>query len=112
LFVIIGRVRVHLGGESTSVNIAHHAAMRTGAEELGHGVKVNSLVLIRPFFLGGDSSETDKMGMAVLRELVRLWPVACPGTSGCDDLWINPMAEGAPSLSVLGCCWCVSRGRM
>jgi acetyl esterase/lipase len=95
--------RVHLGGESAGANIAHHATMRAGAEELGHGVKLNSLVLIHPFFLGGERSETDEMGLALLRELVRLWPVVCPGTSGCDDPWINPMAEGAPSLSALGC---------
>uniref|UniRef100_A0ACD5XSX0 Uncharacterized protein n=1 Tax=Avena sativa TaxID=4498 RepID=A0ACD5XSX0_AVESA len=95
--------RVHVGGESAGANIAHHAAMRAGAEELGHGVKVSALVLIHPYFLGGDSSESDEMGMAVHRELVRLWPVVCPGTSGCDDPWINPMAEGAPSLAGLGC---------
>uniref|UniRef100_A0A0E0E519 Patatin n=2 Tax=Oryza meridionalis TaxID=40149 RepID=A0A0E0E519_9ORYZ len=99
--------RVHVGGESAGANIAHHAAMRAGAEELGHGVKVNSLVLIHPYFLGGDGdgySESDEMGMALLRELIRLWPVVCPGTSGCDDPWINPMADGAPSLAMLGCC--------
>jgi acetyl esterase/lipase len=95
--------RVHVGGESAGANIAHHAAMRAGAEELGHGVKVSSLVLIHPYFLGGDGYESDEMGMALLRELVRLWPVVCPGTSGCDDPWINPMAEGAPSLAGLGC---------
>ncbi|KAL6656153.1 hypothetical protein ACP70R_006979 [Stipagrostis hirtigluma subsp. patula] len=95
--------RVHVGGESAGANIAHHVVMRAGGEELGHGVKVNSLVLIHPFFLGGDSSESDEMGMALLRELVRLWPVVCPGTSGCDDPWINPMADGAPSLAGLGC---------
>ncbi|KQJ90541.1 2-hydroxyisoflavanone dehydratase [Brachypodium distachyon] len=95
--------RVHVGGESAGANIAHHTAMRAGVEELGHGVKVNSLVLIHPYFLGGDSSESDEMGMALLRELVRLWPVVCPGTSGCDDPWINPMSDGAPSLAGLGC---------
>jgi len=96
--------RVHVGGESAGANIAHHAAMRAGAEELGHGVKLSSLVLIHPYFLGGDSSETDEMGMALHRELVRLWPVVCPGTSGCDeDPLINPMAEGAPNLASLGC---------
>ncbi|KAK1631422.1 hypothetical protein QYE76_005737 [Lolium multiflorum] len=98
--------RVHVGGESAGANIAHHAAMRAGAEELGHGVKVGALLLIHPYFLGGcgdGSSESDEMGMAMLRELVRLWPVVCPGTSGCEDPWINPMAEGAPSLAGLGC---------
>lgn len=95
--------RLFLGGESAGANIAHHTAMRAGVEELGHGVKVNSLVLIHPYFLGGDSSESDEMGMALLRELVRLWPVVCPGTSGCDDPWINPMSDGAPSLAGLGC---------
>ncbi|CAL5081814.1 unnamed protein product [Urochloa decumbens] len=96
--------RVHVGGESAGANIAHHAAMRAGAEELGHGVKLGALVLIHPYFLGGDSSETDEMGAALLRELVRLWPVVCPGTSGCDDdPLINPMAERAPNLARLGC---------
>lgn len=96
--------RVHVGGESAGANIAHHAAMRAGAEELGHGVKLSSLVLIHPYFLGGDSSETDEMGMALLRDLVRLWPVVCPGTSGCGyDPLINPMAQGAPNLASLGC---------
>jgi len=96
--------RVHVGGESAGANIAHHAAMRAGSEVLGHGVKLSSLVLIHPYFLGGESSETDEMGVALLRELVRLWPVVCPGTSGCDgDPLINPMAEGAPNLASLGC---------
>jgi acetyl esterase/lipase len=96
--------RVHVGGESAGANIAHHAAMRAGREELGHGVKLSSLVMIHPYFLGGESSETDDMGVALLRELVRLWPVVCPGTSGCDDdPLINPMAEGAPNLASLGC---------
>uniref|UniRef100_A0A0A9DT01 Alpha/beta hydrolase fold-3 domain-containing protein n=1 Tax=Arundo donax TaxID=35708 RepID=A0A0A9DT01_ARUDO len=95
--------RVHVGGESSGANIAHHAAMRAGAEELGHGVKVNSLVLIHPYFLGGDNYDSDEMGMALFCELVRLWPVVCPGTSGCDDPWINPMAEGAPTMAGLGC---------
>jgi hypothetical protein len=93
---------VHLGIESVSANIVHHAAMRPGTEDLGHDVKVNLLVLIHPFFLGGASSEMDEMGMALLCELVRLWPVVCPRTSGCDDPWINLMVEGVPSLSVLG----------
>ncbi|KAG8049951.1 hypothetical protein GUJ93_ZPchr0009g1883 [Zizania palustris] len=52
--------------------------MRAGAEVLANGVKVNSLVLIHPYFLGGDSSESDEMGIALLRELIRLWPGGLP----------------------------------
>lgn len=31
------------------------------------------------------------------------WRFACPGTTGADDPWINPLAEGAPGLEGLSC---------
>ncbi|CAL9103355.1 unnamed protein product [Musa acuminata var. zebrina] len=64
--------RLFLAGDSAGANIAHHMAMRAGAEGLERGVGVHG---------------------------VRFWELACPtAAAGVDDPMINPLADGAPSL--------------
>ncbi|URE01284.1 Carboxylesterase family [Musa troglodytarum] len=64
--------RLFLAGDSAGANIAHHMAMRAGAEGLQRGVGVHGVVLVHPYFLGSEPVE------------------------------INPLADGAPSLAGMG----------
>nr|CAB3457271.1 unnamed protein product [Digitaria exilis] len=96
--------RLCVGGESAGANIAHHMAMRVGTEELGHGVRISSAIMVHPYFLGAGrvSSEETDPGMA--QSVVTMWRVVCPGSTGVeDDPWINPLAPGAPGLKGLAC---------
>ncbi|RWW49222.1 hypothetical protein BHE74_00044647 [Ensete ventricosum] len=67
--------RVFLTGDSAGANIVHQMAVR--------------------------ASEIRDPNA---REWVeRIWAFVRPGTVGLDDPWINPLAEGAPSLARLPC---------
>ncbi|KAJ6847692.1 putative 2-hydroxyisoflavanone dehydratase [Iris pallida] len=98
---------VFLGGESAGANIAHHMAMRAGtttAATVEHGVRVEGLVLFQPYFLQAEPTESDSIDTGMSSGLKSLWKIACPSSTDLDDDHrINPTADGAPSLSVLGC---------
>jgi acetyl esterase/lipase len=95
--------RLYLGGDSAGANIAHHMAMRVGAEGLTHGAKIHGVLLIHPYFLGSDKVGSDDLDRTARERLGRLWRVACPATAGEDDPLINPLADGAPGLEALAC---------
>ncbi|KAK1693694.1 hypothetical protein QYE76_010391 [Lolium multiflorum] len=88
--------RLYLGGESAGANIAHHVAMRAGAEGLPHGAKIHGLVMIHPYFLGTNKVGSDDLDAAAQESLGSLWRVMCPATTGEDDPLINPFVDGAP----------------
>ncbi|GJN03782.1 hypothetical protein PR202_ga21260 [Eleusine coracana subsp. coracana] len=94
--------RLYLGGESAGSNIAHHTAMRAGAESLG-GAEIRGLVMIHPYFLGSGKVPSDDLDPAARESLGSLWRVMCPATSGEDDPLINPLVDGAPALDGLAC---------
>ncbi|TVU05548.1 hypothetical protein EJB05_48714, partial [Eragrostis curvula] len=93
--------RLYLGGESAGSNIAHHVAMRAGAE--GLGAEIRGLVMIHPYFLGTNKVPSDELDAAARESLGSLWRVMCPATSGEDDPLINPLVDGAPALEALAC---------
>ncbi|KAK2991491.1 hypothetical protein RJ640_016526 [Escallonia rubra] len=80
--------RFFLGGESAGANIANNIAVRAGVGGLDHGVKMDGLFLVHPFFGG---KEEDKM-----------YKFMCPGSSGRDDdPVLNPALD--PRLPRMGC---------
>ncbi|OEL22932.1 putative carboxylesterase 2 [Dichanthelium oligosanthes] len=95
--------RVFLAGDSGGANIVHNIAIMAGSR---HGLPsrafVEGAILLHPMFSGketvdGESRETREM-------MKKLWPLICPqSTAGLDDPWLNPMADGAPSLRNLAC---------
>lgn len=95
--------RLYLGGESAGANIAHHVAMRAGAEGLAHGATIHGLLMIHPYFLGTDKVASDDLDPAARESLASLWRVMCPTTTGEDDPLINPFVDGAPGLEALAC---------
>ncbi|CAN6249612.1 unnamed protein product [Urochloa humidicola] len=96
--------RMSLAGDSAGGNIAHHMAMRAGgAEGLPGGARISGVVLVHPYFLSGGKVPSEESNPAMADNLVKMWRVVAPGTTGLDDPWINPLADGAPSLRALPC---------
>uniref|UniRef100_A0ACD5YB92 Uncharacterized protein n=1 Tax=Avena sativa TaxID=4498 RepID=A0ACD5YB92_AVESA len=97
--------RLYLGGDSAGANIAHHMAMRAGAEAEGLALAsgIRGLVMIHPYFLGSDRVGSDDLDPGFRERLGRLWRVMCPTTTGEDDPLINPLVDGAPGLEALAC---------
>ncbi|VAI18438.1 unnamed protein product [Triticum turgidum subsp. durum] len=96
--------RLSLGGESAGANIAHHLAMRAGAEGLPRGATISGgIVLVHPYFLGHGKVPSEDSDPVMAENVVKMWRVVCPQTTGVDDPWINPLAAGAPTMRGLAC---------
>ncbi|CAN6268777.1 unnamed protein product [Urochloa humidicola] len=96
--------RMSLAGDSAGANIAHHMAMRAGgADGLPGGARISGVVLVHPYFLSDGTVPSEKSHPAMAEILVKMWRVVAPGTTGLDDPWINPLADGAPALRALPC---------
>ncbi|PUZ71034.1 hypothetical protein GQ55_2G282200 [Panicum hallii var. hallii] len=95
--------RLSVGGESAGANIAHHMAMRAGTESLPHGARISSAVIVHPYFLGAGRVASEETDPAMAQSVATMWRVVCPGTTGVDDPWVNPLAAGAPGLQGLAC---------
>ncbi|XP_042430397.1 probable carboxylesterase 12 [Zingiber officinale] len=96
--------RVFLAGESAGANIAHHTAMRAAKEALHPGsVGLRGIVLVHPYLLGSNPLPSEEINPGMTAGLKRMWEIAYPAGAGdVDHPWINPLAEGAPSLTGLG----------
>lgn len=93
--------RLFLAGDSAGATIAHHMAMRAGAEAL-EVVKIKGILLMHPYFWGS-KMEGEKVGDELRKSLDELWMLVCPASAGVDDPMINPLAETAPDLGRMAC---------
>lgn len=96
--------RVFIGGDSAGGNIAHNVAMRAGSEPLPGNVTLVGAVISHPFFMGSNPTRSEQerdIGRILLHGMWLLAYPSAPG--GIDNPWINPLVDGAPSLSGLGC---------
>ncbi|KAI9181899.1 hypothetical protein LWI28_019859 [Acer negundo] len=91
---------VCFAGDSAGGNIAYHMGMRYGQEDL-EGVEVSGIVLIHPYFWGSEAIGSEAKESVKSSLMEKLWRFAYPKTSGCDDPWINPVAD--PNIAGLGC---------
>uniref|UniRef100_A0A0A9G8F4 Alpha/beta hydrolase fold-3 domain-containing protein n=1 Tax=Arundo donax TaxID=35708 RepID=A0A0A9G8F4_ARUDO len=80
-------------------------AMRAGTEEepLPCGAEISGVALVHPYFLGDGRVASEENDPAMAENVVTMWRVVCPGTTGVDDPWINPLAAGAPAMDALAC---------
>ncbi|KAL8486353.1 hypothetical protein ACS0TY_022676 [Phlomoides rotata] len=96
--------RLFLCGDSSGANIAHNLVMRTGSDPLPGPVKIAGAIVSQPYFWGskpiGNEPEVNREGNLLHRMWLFVHPTA---GGGIDDPLINPFADGAPSLSGLGC---------
>ncbi|KAL0314825.1 UNVERIFIED_CONTAM: Tuliposide A-converting enzyme 1, chloroplastic [Sesamum angustifolium] len=95
--------RVFLAGDSAGGNIVHNLAMRAGSADAGLNLEILGIVLVDPYFWGSDPVNSELLNPVMKALGDRLWPVVCPSCPDYDDPKINPVAEGGPSLSGLGC---------
>ncbi|XP_030454337.1 probable carboxylesterase 2 [Syzygium oleosum] len=95
--------RVFLSGESAGANIVHNMAMAAGNPELGLNIRLLGVGLVHPFFWGSDPIGVEALHPDRRAEVDWLWPLICPSRPDEDEPWVNPMADGAPSLAGLGC---------
>ncbi|KAH9620567.1 hypothetical protein KSS87_002104, partial [Heliosperma pusillum] len=90
--------RVFLAGDSAGANISHHMAKRIAKSDNPDGkIALKGLVLVHPYFWGNDriGSELQKLNPFGAEEtseslIDKMWKLAHPETTGCDDPWINP----------------------
>jgi acetyl esterase/lipase len=98
------RGRLFVVGYSTGGNVAHNVTLRAGSEELPRGARVRGLGLLHPYFLSAGKADGEIKQSWLRAKLEELWPFVCGGrTAGIDDPRVNPVADGAPSLRLLGC---------
>nr|XP_016446428.1 PREDICTED: probable carboxylesterase 2 [Nicotiana tabacum] len=95
--------RVFLSGDSAGANIAHNLAMAAGSVEPELMVDILGVALVHPYFWGSGSIGSEALYPDKKAHVDRLWSFACPSNPDNDDPRINPMLEGEPSLTSLGC---------
>nr|WRU92891.1 HID2 [Rhazya stricta] len=97
--------KLYVGGDSTGGNMVHNVALRAGQEGLRGGLKILGGILSYPYFL---LSSWDKESEEKLSDIIKMykkyWLLSCPSApGGYDNPMVNPLADGAPSLSGIGC---------
>ncbi|GFP83827.1 2-hydroxyisoflavanone dehydratase [Phtheirospermum japonicum] len=96
--------RIFIGGDSAGGNIAHYIALRVGSDPLPGNLKIVGAILSHPFFLGSDPIGTQSTEDIEQSLSYRMWMLAYPSAAGgIDNPLINPLSDGAPGLSGLGC---------
>ncbi|KAF5198462.1 2-hydroxyisoflavanone dehydratase [Thalictrum thalictroides] len=96
--------KLFLAGESFGANIAHNMAMLAGDPKADLSVKILGIALDHPYFWGSKrigSESTFKP--STQRRPASYWPFVCPSSPSIDGPRFNPVGDGAPSLSCLGC---------
>ncbi|PIN08181.1 Arylacetamide deacetylase [Handroanthus impetiginosus] len=96
--------KLYIGGDSAGANIAHNMAMRAGSEPLPGKVKITGTILCHPYFWGSNPIGNETKEDVEQSICYRIWELAYPNAAGgIDNPMINPIGDGAPSLSGLGC---------
>ncbi|KAJ4837894.1 hypothetical protein Tsubulata_806552 [Turnera subulata] len=94
--------RVFLAGDSAGANIAHHMALRAKNPDPDRKLNLQGIILIHPYFWGKDpiGVESEDLRKALVESW---WEFVCPSDKGCDDPYINPFVDGAPSFQGISC---------
>ena len=93
--------RLFVAGDSAGANISHQVALRAG----DNGVKIRGTALVDPYFWGEKPLPNETTNIVKRNLVLADWELAMPESTRwtLDHPWINPIAEGAPSLGRLGC---------
>lgn len=95
--------RVFVGGDSAGGNIVHNVVMWAGRQKLPNHVRISGAVLVTPYFLGSKPVEYEAKNFTNT-SVYKVWKYVCPSCKyGVDDMHINPLGPGAPSLKRLKC---------
>ncbi|KAL7175547.1 hypothetical protein ACSBR2_029197 [Camellia fascicularis] len=96
--------RVFLAGDSCGSSIAHHLAIRVGhSNPVEGGLNILGIIMIHPYFWGEEPIGSEAKNPVRKAMVDGWWRFVCLSDRGNDDPLINPVADGAPSLSGLAC---------
>ncbi|KAF9602779.1 hypothetical protein IFM89_030935 [Coptis chinensis] len=95
--------KVFLAGDSAGANIAHNMAMLAGDPTTGLSMKIHGVVLVHPFFWGSEAIGSETTDIHKKGFVDRIWPLVSPSAPSNDEPLINPLRDGGPSFSSLGC---------
>uniref|UniRef100_A0A0D3H1B8 Alpha/beta hydrolase fold-3 domain-containing protein n=1 Tax=Oryza barthii TaxID=65489 RepID=A0A0D3H1B8_9ORYZ len=84
-------------------NIAHNVTMRAGKDGLPGGARIEGMVLLHPFFRGGELVPSERADPELPRRAERSWGFMCAGRYGIDHPFINPLSTPAEEWAALGC---------
>ncbi|GFY95921.1 alpha/beta-Hydrolases superfamily protein [Actinidia rufa] len=94
--------KVFLAGDSAGANIAHHLAIRSRSNPV-EGMILRGIIMIQPYFWGEIPIGSEAQDPVRKAMVDGWWRFVCLSDRGNDDPLINPVADGAPSLSGLAC---------
>ncbi|GFY95940.1 alpha/beta-Hydrolases superfamily protein [Actinidia rufa] len=83
-------------------NIAHHLAIRARSNPV-EGMILRGIIMIQPYFWGEIPIGSEAQDPVRKAMVDGWWRFVCLSDRGNDDPLINPVADGAPSLSGLAC---------
>ncbi|KAF9602780.1 hypothetical protein IFM89_030936 [Coptis chinensis] len=66
-------------------------------------MKVHGVALVYPFFWGSEAIGSVTTDILKKGFVDRIWPLVSPSAPSNDEPLINPLRNGAPSFSSLGC---------
>ncbi|KAM7517086.1 hypothetical protein LguiA_006669 [Lonicera macranthoides] len=95
--------KVFLAGDSAGATISYHMAIRVADPDHNIGLKVHGILMIHPYFWGKEPIGSEVTDTARKAMVDTWWEFVCPSDKGHDDPLINPFADGAPNVTVLGC---------
>uniref|UniRef100_A0A0E0AWJ4 Alpha/beta hydrolase fold-3 domain-containing protein n=1 Tax=Oryza glumipatula TaxID=40148 RepID=A0A0E0AWJ4_9ORYZ len=95
--------RIFVAGDSAGANIAHNVTMRAGKDGLPGGARIEGMVLLHPFFRGGELVPSERADPELPRRAERSWGFMCAGRYGIDHPFINPLSTPAEEWAALGC---------
>ncbi|KAJ8763554.1 hypothetical protein K2173_002437 [Erythroxylum novogranatense] len=92
--------KVFMAGDSAGATIAHQMGIRYGQDKLS-GFDLLGIVLVHPYFWGEEPVGDEVKDNKFREGMSRFWRLSCPTTGGCDDPFINPVADA--KFASLGC---------
>nr|WRU92869.1 HID2 [Amsonia hubrichtii] len=97
--------KLYIGGDSTGGNMVHNIALRAGQEGLHGGLKILGGILSYPYFLLSSWDKESEEKLSDMKKIYKkYWLFSYPSApGGYDNPMVNPVADGAPSLSGIGC---------
>lgn len=95
--------RIFVAGDSAGANIAHNVTMRAGKDGLPGGARIEGMVLLHPFFRGGELVPSERADPELPRRAEKSWGFMCAGRYGIDHPFINPLSTPAEEWAALGC---------
>lgn len=96
--------RLFVAGDSAGANIAHNVTLRAGGGSgLQGGARIEGMVLLHPYFRGGELLPSEGTDPTFRKRVERAWGFVSGGRYGIDHPFLNPLALPSEEWAKLGC---------